>query len=133
MCFLSFLIIVTVAAAQVVPYRQLPPPEVVRRDIRREGAAGVLWKKLNDGEPFYAFLREVASGDSRWLNVAALLKPVADAGASEMLDGALSEALAKAPRRVLPLLSDTGPGFTFGDVCSGDLLAAEMAIERFGM
>ena len=48
----------------------------------------------------------IASGKSEWLQVAALLKPASDAGGSEDLSDAVSEALPKNPEVVLRFVKD---------------------------
>ena len=56
----------------------------------------------------------ISSGDSAWLDVARLLKPVADAGASTFLSIAVADALPAAPERVLALV---GPDYPAEQVC----------------
>src|SRR5262245_19536584 len=59
------------------------------------------WQDVYDG---------IASGKTEWLQVAELLRPASDAGASEDLSDALSEALPKNPVGVLRFVKD-GRGF----------------------
>lgn len=59
------------------------------------------WQDVYDG---------IASGKTDWLQVAELLRPASDAGASEDLSDALSEALPKNPVGVLRFVKD-GKGF----------------------
>jgi hypothetical protein len=60
----------------------------------------------------------IKSAQPQWLDVARALQPATDAGSSEDLDDALSEALLVAPYRVLPLLKESwwkaDPVCTFG-------------------
>jgi len=50
---------------------------------------------------FGQLLSLIETGNNSWLRVASMLKPAADAGASEGLNGALSIALVKRPQEVL--------------------------------
>lgn len=59
------------------------------------------WQDVYDG---------IASGKTEWLQVAELLRPASDAGASEDLSDALSEALPKNPVGVLRFVKE-GKGF----------------------
>jgi hypothetical protein len=55
------------------------------------------WQDVYDG---------IASGKAEWLQVAELLRPVSDAGASEDLSDAISNALPKNPEGVLRFVKD---------------------------
>jgi hypothetical protein len=48
--------------------------------------------------------KQIATGNAAWLRIAAKLKPGSDAASSLLLNGAVGEALPRAPYRVLPLL-----------------------------
>lgn len=55
------------------------------------------WQDIYDG---------IASGKPEWLQVAALLKPASDAGGSEDLGDAISEALPNNPEAILRFVKD---------------------------
>ncbi len=118
------------AAFGLEPYQKLPTVDELNAAIGREGAKEVLWKGLrpaDDGKVFGALIEKVQSGDARWLQVAARLRPVSDAGASERLDGAVSDALPRAPGRVLRIAEPGAApgGFSIASICSGRFLLTE--------
>jgi hypothetical protein len=83
--------------------------------IHKDGATAALKRFVVDDSTFGdAVLLGIASGDSAWLEVARLLKPTADAGASEFLGIAVADALPAAPERVLTLV---GPDYPAERVC----------------
>ena len=59
--------------------------------------------------------RQIASGSTDWLKIAARLRPHSDATLTTLLNSAVAEALVRAPFRVLPLL-ESGV-FTPSDSC----------------
>lgn len=81
----------------------------VKAHIAKVGAKDALhmwwgtkaWQDVYDG---------IASGKTEWLQVAELLQPASDAGASEDLRDAISEALPKNPLGVLRFVKD-GSGY----------------------
>ena len=80
--------------------------EDLTAQIKKEGPAAVLaqlWKHYDDQWNYV--LNQVAKGPQGWLDVALLLRPVADAGARETLDEAIGDALEAAPERVLALMT----------------------------
>lgn len=112
------------------PYKRLPPAEELKAAIDREGAKTVLWQGLwsgDGGKVFDSLTGQIRSGDAQWLRLAARLRAVSDAAASELLDGAMSDALPRAPGRVLRVitLSDDPGGFSLGSICSGRFLVRE--------
>jgi hypothetical protein len=50
----------------------------------------------------------ICRGDGAWLEIAALLRPAADAGAAEDLDQAMAEAIIHAPQAALTLVGNSG-------------------------
>lgn len=54
-----------------------------------------------------ALLDQISRGTSEWLKVALALEPYSDAAAGESLEAAMSEAMQRAPSRVLPLLDQS--------------------------
>lgn len=137
---------VPAAAAQPrrfpTPSRAAAPSSAVAQsvlnDIQRRGARTVLeqlygreaqWRPLIDG---------VSSGQPKWLEVAAVLKPATlrNLSAAQELTVAVSRALEKAPRTALGVLDGA---FDTDDVCSlntiedslgADYQAALAAVER---
>ena len=124
------------AAFGLEPYQKLPTVDELNAAVGREGAKEVLWKGLwpaDDGKVFDALIEKIQSGDARWLQLAARLRAVSDAGASERLDGAVSDALPRAPGRVLRIAEPGAApgGFSIASICSGrSLLMEDGAPER---
>lgn len=97
----------------------------VKRQIGEHGAQKVLdsmW--ANDERLFLKLLPHIAAAEPCWLEVADLLKTVADAGASEELESAMSRALTSHPERALPYLSAEGR-FPISLVCSGSQVGVD--------
>jgi hypothetical protein len=84
---------------------QGPGPEVdltqVQESLRSLGPKGTLHLLFDDGARWDSFLDVVGKGDDAWLEVAANLREVSDAHASETLDMAIQEALPVNPSSVL--------------------------------
>jgi hypothetical protein len=76
-------------------------PLEIRRAIKGIGARAVLIDIYEDWDEWDALLDHIVQGNREWLEIANLLKPVSDAGASEMLDIAVGEALERQPEYVL--------------------------------
>jgi len=87
----------------------------VRNLITRQGAAGALSSLFQDDSKWDAVLEGVATGTPEWLSIAADLRSVSDAHATETLVMAIQEALPKSPRGVLRLV--TRGTFTTTDAC----------------
>jgi len=109
------------------PYKHLPTADELNSAIDREGAKAVLWEGLwseGNGNVFESLMGKIQSGDAKWLRLAARLRPVSDAGASEQLDAAVSDALPRAPGRVLRVttLSDGADRYSIPSICSGRFL-----------
>ncbi len=69
-------------------------------EIESKGTEAVLAKLYNDQTVWSSVLKDIASGNKSWLRVATALRSVSDAGASEMLDLAVGEALEHDPINV---------------------------------
>lgn len=111
-----------VFALMVVVAFQSAPGVVLRAaDVRslltRQGADRALSLLFDDDSKWDAVLEGVATGTPEWLSVAADLRAVSDAHATETLVMAIQEALPKSPRGVLRLV--TRRAFTAGDACGG--------------
>jgi hypothetical protein len=118
------------AASGLEPYQKLPTVDELDAAIAREGAREVLWKGLrpaDDGKVFDALIEKIRSGETRWLQLAARLRPVSEAAASERLDSAVGDALPRAPGRVLRIAEPgAAPGsFSIASICSGRFLLRE--------
>ena len=76
-------------------------PQAIIDEVSSRGAREVVLELYNDDDTGYALLRNIATGSELWLKAAAALRSGSDAGASEMLDLAVGEALEHAPANVL--------------------------------
>jgi hypothetical protein len=102
-----------------------PTCSAVKQEIRDEGAHRVLERMWGDHARLFAkVVAHVAAAEPCWLEVGDSLRSVSDAGASEELDEAMSQALATHPERVLPFLAREG-SFHLDVVCSGSQVAVE--------
>jgi hypothetical protein len=96
-------------------------PRKIKSEISREGPTQVLRRLFEDDSAWETVGRGIGSGSGQWLQVAAQLRSVSDAGASEGLTEAVQEALVHAPNAVLALAC-TVPAtrcFRVEDVCGG--------------
>lgn len=73
----------------------------VQESLRSVGPKGTLRLLFDDEARWDSFLEAVGKGDDSWLEVAASLREVSDAHASETLDMAIQEALPLNPVGVL--------------------------------
>jgi len=97
--------------------KNIIPAEIVEK-IQREGAKKVVREFYQDVIIWNKLLKNIASGKRSWLEVAVYLRPGTDAGASEMLDLAMGEALGNSPKLVLEIIKKSDI-FTATFVCSG--------------
>jgi hypothetical protein len=77
----------------------------IERMMQTDGAKKTLSFLFDDDRRWDRVLTSIATGQRAWLNVAAKLRDVSDAHASETLDMAVQEALLKNPLEVLRLVS----------------------------
>ena len=75
--------------------------EAILADLSRRHPISVVESLLQDPAAWETVMRGIASGASEWFKVAHGLGRGVDAGSSEMLEEALSEALVVAPDRTL--------------------------------
>ncbi len=76
-------------------------PDSIMREIDSRGAKVVCEELYSDWNVWYSILqKKIASGDESWLKTAVALRPGSDAGATEMLDLAVGEALEHNPVNV---------------------------------
>lgn len=100
---IAAMVLVLACAPSTMAQRQLRASDVLRV-IERDGSPAALKRIFDDTSQSSILLRGVARGTGGWLAVAAKLRPVSDAGASEELDLAVAEALPRSPAGVLRLL-----------------------------
>jgi hypothetical protein len=90
-------------------------PSAIQQQIAQDGAARVLSRIYANKAIWVEVLRDIASGEEDWLDVANRLYPASDAGSREQLAQALGEALEHQPDKVLRV---SVPIFGFA-VCAG--------------
>jgi hypothetical protein len=78
-------------------------PETLLEEIKLKGARTVVFKLYDDSNAWDYILKEIATGDRSWLEVAVALHPGSDAGSSEMLTLAVGEALEHNPVNVFQI------------------------------
>lgn len=93
-------------------------PHKIKKTIERQGLEQTIKSLYDDQKTWDTVLKSIASGKQEWLIIAKLLKSGADAGPSEMLNLAMGEALANAPKRVLEIMEKDNV-FTPIFVCNG--------------
>ena len=76
-------------------------PKSMIAEIARRGADAVVREIYNDFNTWNSLLRNIATGDELWLEVAVALQPGAQGGAYDMLRATLGEALENSPESVL--------------------------------
>jgi hypothetical protein len=123
--FIAFMIAATLlSTAEALPSASATQPasaqpknlraESLIAEVEQNGAPGVVRRLWADQDEWDLVVRAVARGSQSWLDVAALLRTATDAGASEMLDIALADALEARPERVLAMLNTS---FDIESVC----------------
>jgi hypothetical protein len=113
--FLLFIVLFSATA----PAKELTPSGILAEisDLGPRAVIDILWNSdENHPNDWDRMMEKIGSGESRWLEVAQLLKPASDAGSSEDLNGALAVALLKNPGDVLAM-AQVGP-FAVNDVCT---------------
>jgi hypothetical protein len=104
------------AEKERIQNKKIIPSEIIKQ-INKEGAYKVAKQLSADQSKWDKILRNVAGGEKAWLEVAVKLRPGTDAGASEMLNLAMGEALDNSPKLVLEIIKK-GNIFTATFVCS---------------
>lgn len=84
----------------------LKTPKEITQAAKSRGATQVVAELFKTGAWAKYAYPGISSGEKQWLDVAVVLKPGTDAGASEELNDALSLALLRQPDLVLPILKD---------------------------
>ncbi len=100
-------------------------PELLKAEIKTEGAKKVLNRLWQDETPFDLLCSKIESGAPEWLEIAQLLRPVSDAAASLSLDYSVARALPKRPEGVLGLI---GHGFTAKGICTSPFIEPEPGV-----
>lgn len=100
-------------------------PKSMIAEINRKGADAVVREIYNDFNTWYSLLRNIATGEKLWLEVAVALQPGAQGGAYDMLRATLGEALENNPENVLRI---TGYKYGTAFICG----APDIDDTRFG-
>jgi hypothetical protein len=135
MMIATILLMATVANAD--PYLSLPSAVQLNKDMVKLGSHQVLWDRIwNSDRALDQLITKVSSGDAEWLAIAVKLHEVSDAGADELLEMAMSRALARRPVNVLSILSsDNEPDkFQVEAICGGGMLyisASDAEVEKW--
>lgn len=90
-------------------------PKQIIDAINKRGAKQIVFELYQDQKIWDSVLRKIGSGEEAWLKVATALRSGSDAGASEMLTLAVSEALEHKPAVVFKNALQT---FELRDICS---------------
>ena len=124
---ISLILALPVHAADGLP---LTPPAISDL-VARDGAGPTVQRLVtNKRSPQWdAVLRQVETGDDRWLAVARELSAGTDAGTSEGLQVALATALPKNPAGVLRL-AGTQPFLSLTNLCSAPFIEPQPAFFR---
>jgi hypothetical protein len=112
-------------------------PQDIQLAIQQRGAKSVAMELFENREKWPQLLKAVSSGSQEWLNVAKKLSAGTDAGATSMLQIAVTRALGNNPLETLKIMSDDtvnySPVFSAVFVCSSNFLidypADESALE----
>ena len=91
-------------------------PQAIIHEVSSRGAREVVLELYHDEDIWYALLRNIATGSELWLKAAVALRSGSDAGASEMLNLAVGEALEHAPENVLRIAPKV---FLLRSICGG--------------
>lgn len=106
------------------------------KEIKIKGAKAVLANLTvdYDSRKFLKVCGKIKTGNKEWLEVARLLYPSSDAGASEDLEASVAQALPNAPRQVLELIAESEHSkegkFTVGTVCISPFIEPEPGVEE---
>ena len=109
-------IALTVHAANTTKNDPQTTPESILREIKSKRAGAVISELYADSKAWQYILRKIGSGDRAWIEVAGLLRPGSDAGASEMIELAVGEALENNPANVLEIATKFFPLYV---ICGG--------------
>jgi hypothetical protein len=110
------------------PCKQLVDPLPLLATLRQQPAREVVSRLFQQPGRWAALIHAIASGEARWLDIAALLQPGSDAHSAEELSMAIEEAFMHEPGAVLarfgPAAACGGLGFAEQDATSRDELLA---------
>jgi hypothetical protein len=99
-------ILLTFAATVTSAAEVFSSPDGVLAAIKQRGASAVVEELWRSGSWQRYVYPGVSSGDPKWLEVARVLRPATDAGASEELFDALALALQRRPYLALPVVKE---------------------------
>jgi len=91
-------------------------PKAIINEVSKRGADVIVSELYSTDEAWKFVLRNIAVGTEPWLKVAVALHPGSDAGASEMLNLSVGEALENTPENVFRF---TLQEFQLNTICSG--------------
>jgi hypothetical protein len=101
---ITLIVVLTPMVVYSAESSTLKIPKEITQAAKSRGATKVVAELFNTGTWAKYVYPGISSGDKQWLDVAVVLKPGTDAGASEELNDALSLALLRQPDLVLPIL-----------------------------
>jgi hypothetical protein len=115
-----FAIAIAASLTALPVYAAALSPDDIARDIKVHGAHAVVARLAANGD-YDRVMDKVDTGDKRWVMLAPLLAPGADAGAAEELPIALAFALPHNPQAVLSVVGGNN-GFPVEDVCGAPFI-----------
>ena len=80
-------------------------PHTILNEVNTKGANIVVSELYKNWNAWYSVLRNIATGEKKWLKVAIALQPGAQGGAYDMLKVTLGEALEHNPENVLKMMA----------------------------
>lgn len=101
-------------SADTIPKDYYSQPDTLISVIKARGGKAVVLELIKNWNVWDSICDKVATGDQAWLKAAVALQPGADAGASEMPDLALGEALENNPEDVFKI---TAKAFEISIIC----------------
>lgn len=105
-CTISIIVMTTIIQTHNIGAEGLSAKSI-QEDILILGPKKVCNSLYGDEKKWISLLRNIASGDEKWLKVAVSLKEGSDAGSSEMLSLAVGEALEHNPENVFKFALDS--------------------------
>ena len=79
-------------------------PAAIKKEVTRQGAKATVAHLWEDRKGWTSLIHHVEKGEKEWVDVAVLLLPGADAGATAEIKAALPRALAANPEHMLRLV-----------------------------
>lgn len=124
-CFITC-VLVTIAQLSLASSSVQVRPQDIHLAIKQHGAKAVVMELWDDRNKWTELLKSVTTGKKEWLLVAMELSKGTDAGATSMLQIAVTRALGNNPLDTLRIMSDDtvnySPVFSATFVCSSNFL-----------